>query len=148
MGEDVNLIKLYSQQILSLAANIPMTGPITSPDGSGRARSPLCGSTVSVELKISNDRISEFNQDVKACALGQAAASVVGSNIIGRTRDEVQLAFGQLGAMLGENGPPPAPPFDELHVLEPARQYRNRHASILLSLEATLSAFDAAARKR
>ncbi len=147
MGEDVNLIKLYSQQILSLAANIPMTEPIASPDGSARARSPLCGSTVSVDLKISGDRISEFNQDVKACALGQASASVVGSNIIGRTRDEVELAFSQLGAMLAEDGPPPEPPFDGLHVLEPAGQYRNRHASILLSLEATLSAFDAAARK-
>lgn len=144
MGEEADLIKLYSQRILELAAEIPLTEPIADPDGKARARSPLCGSTVTVEVAIDGGRISEFSQDVKACALGQAAASVVGSNIIGRTRSQIQTAFDQLSDMLRADGPPPDSPFDGLYLLEPAKQYKNRHASILLSLEATLAAFDGA----
>ena len=79
---------------------------------------------------------------MKACALGQAAASVVAANIIGRTETEVRRARDELFAMLEEGGPPPSAPFDGLAVLEPARNYKNRHASILLALEATLDALE------
>ncbi len=141
MTFDEDLIRLYSQQILALASDIPLTERLSDPDGTAKARSPLCGSTVTVDLNLKNGKISQFGQDVKACALGQAAASVVGSNAVGRTRQEIENAFHQLRAMLKDNGEPPATPFEKLSVLLPARQYKNRHASILLSLEATLFAF-------
>ncbi|TCP40956.1 iron-sulfur cluster assembly scaffold protein [Rhodovulum marinum] len=144
MTAETDLIKLYSQRILALAADIPHLERLDTPMASARKRSPLCGSTVSVDLDVEDGRITRFGQDVKACALGQAAAAVVGANVIGCTRAEVEAARDQLRAMLKENGPPPAPPFDGLEVLAPARDYKNRHASILLALEATLEAFDAA----
>ena len=143
---DTDLIKLYSQRILALAADIPHQGRLDSPCGSARKRSPLCGSTVTVDLCLSDGRITDFAQDVKACALGQASASVVGANIIGRTREEVERARDQLAAMLKEDGPAPEAPFDGLEVLMPARDYKNRHASILLTLDATLDAFDEASK--
>ncbi|MEX5728913.1 NifU-like protein involved in Fe-S cluster formation [Rhodovulum iodosum] len=145
MSDETDLIKLYSQRILTLAADIPHLGRLEAPMGSARKRSPLCGSTVTVDLNIDAEgRITAFGQDVKACALGQAAAAVVGANAIGRSRDEVEQARDQLKAMLKSDGPPPAPPFDGLEALMPARDYKNRHASIMLSLEATLEALDAA----
>lgn len=137
---DTDLIKLYSQKILALAAQMPHTARLSAPDGTARKRSPLCGSTVTVDVKVDDGRISDFGQDVKACALGQAAASVVGQAAIGRTRAEIETARDQLRAMLKENGPAPDAPFDALEVLLPARDYRNRHASILLALEATAEA--------
>ena len=143
---DTDLIKLYSQRILALAADIPHQGRLDSPCGSARNRSPLCGSTVTVDLCLSDGRITDFAQDVKACALGQASASVVGANIVGRSREEVQRARDQLAAMLKEDGPAPEAPFDGLEVLMPARDYKNRHASILLTLDATLDAFDEASK--
>jgi len=139
-----DLIKLYSQKILALAAEIPHLDRLEAPMGTARKRSPLCGSTVTVDLDVKDGRIVRFGQDVKACALGQAAASVVGSAILGRTRAEIEAARDQLRAMLKEEGPVPAAPFEGLEVLLPARDYKNRHASIMLSLEATLDAFDAA----
>lgn len=142
MTEDKHLIQLYSQQILALAAAIPRTERLESPDSTAKIRSPLCGSTVTVDLILKDGRISEFGQDVKACALGQAAASVVGSNALGRTRQEIVLARAELRSMLKEDGPAPSPPFDALSVLRPAKDYKNRHASIMLSLDATLAAFD------
>ncbi len=144
MSTESDLIKLYSQRILELAADIPHLGRLDAPTASCKKRAPLCGSTVAVDLEVRDGRITDFAQEVKACALGQAAASVVGANVIGRSRDEVEKARDQLKAMLKEGGPPPDPPFDALKVLEPARDYKNRHASILLSLEATLAAFDEA----
>lgn len=137
---DSDLVKLYSGRILALAADIPHLGRLPEPMGSARKRSPLCGSTVTVDLRVENGRISAFAQDVKACALGQAAAAVVGGAILGRSLAEVEAGRDALRAMLKDNGPVPAAPFDGLEVLIPARDYKNRHASILLALEATAEA--------
>lgn len=144
MSNETDLIKLYSQRILALAADIPHQGTLEAPLGQAKKRAPLCGSAVSVDLRIDAGRISAFAQDVKACALGQAAAAVVGAQVIGCTRPQIETARNQLLAMLKEDGPVPDAPFDGLDVLTPARSYTNRHASILLALEATLAAFDAA----
>ena len=144
MSGDNDLIKLYSGQILQLAAAIPHTDRLTSPDATVKKRSPLCGSTVTVDIVVRDGRVTEFGQDVKACALGQPAAAVVGANVIGRNREEIETARDALKAMLKQDGPTPAAPFDGLQVLRPARDYKNRHASILLSLEATAEAMERA----
>jgi NifU-like protein involved in Fe-S cluster formation len=146
MSTDSDLIKLYSQRILALAADIPHRGRLDTPQASIRKRAPLCGSTVTVDLDLEDGRITRFGQDVKACALGQAAAALMGAAILGRTRAEVETARDALRAMLKEGGPPPGAPFQGYDVLEPAREYRNRHASILLSLEATAEAMQEAER--
>ena len=137
---DGDLIKLYSGRILELATNIPHLGRLAAPDGSSRQRSPLCGSTVTVDVTVTHGRIVDFAQDVKACALGQAAAAVVGGAVIGRTRAEVEVARDCLAVMLKSGGPAPAAPFAGFEVLIPARDYKNRHASILLALDATVAA--------
>lgn len=142
MSDD--LVKLYSGRILELAADIPHLGHLPAPQGSARRRSPLCGSTVTVEVVLKDGRVAEFAQDVKACALGQAAAAVVGASAIGRSRAEVETARDTLKAMLKEGAPPPTAPFDGFEVLIPARDYKNRHASILLSIEALAEAMAAA----
>ncbi len=144
MSGEQDLIRLYSRRILALAASIPLTERLENPDASALKRSPLCGSTVTVDLNISDGRVSGFCQNVKACALGQAAASVVASNIIGRNLAEIMTARDQLKAMLKDGGSAPDKPFADLEVLLPAREYKNRHASILLSLEATVEAFSEA----
>jgi len=144
MASDSDLIKLYSQRILGLAADIPHRGRLEAPMATVRKRAPLCGSTVTVDLDIEDGRVSRFAQDVKACALGQAAAALMGRHIIGRTRAEIEAARDALRALLKEGGPGPVAPFDGYEVLEPARDYRNRHASIMLSLEAASEAMEQA----
>ncbi|ETX29825.1 iron-sulfur cluster assembly scaffold protein [Roseivivax isoporae] len=144
MSSDSDLIKLYSQRILALAADIPNTARLDAPDATARKRSPLCGSTVTVDVQLRDGRVSAYGQDVKACALGQAAASVVGRSIVGCRPEEVRAARDALRAMLKDNGPVPAAPFDGLEVLRPAQDYKNRHASILLALDAASAALDEA----
>lgn len=142
MSTETDLIKLYSGQILALAGEIPRTERLSAPHASAKKRAPLCGSTVTVDIEVRDGQISNYGQDVKACALGQASASVVGKNVIGVTRTQVQTARDQLAQMLKEDGPDPDAPFDGLKVLRPARDYLNRHASILLALDSTLEAWD------
>jgi NifU-like protein involved in Fe-S cluster formation len=137
---DSDLVKLYSGRILALAADIPHLGRLAAPSGTSRKRSPLCGSTVTVDLVMRDGRVAEFAQDVKACALGQASASVLGSVVLGRTRAELEAARDALRAMLKEGGPVPPAPFEGYEVLTPARDYKNRHASILLALDAACEA--------
>ena len=146
MSAENDLINLYSQRILALAADIAHHGRLDDPQATVRKRAPLCGSMVTVDLDMADGRVARFAQDVKACALGQAAASLMGADIIGRTRAELALARDQLRAMLTQDGDPPGAPFQGYEVLTPARAYRNRHASILLSLEATVEAAEAAER--
>ena len=138
---ETDLIKLYSQRILALAADIPHADRLPAPTSSATRRSPLCGSTVTVDLVVQDGKIADFGQDVKACALGQASAAIAGAQLIGRTAAEVARARDELAAMLREDGPVPAAPFDGYEALTPARDYKNRHASILLVLEATADAF-------
>jgi NifU-like protein involved in Fe-S cluster formation len=142
---DTDLIKLYSGKILELAADIPCTERLSQPDATVKKRSPLCGSTVTVDVAVENGVVTAFGQDVKACALGQAAAAVLGSVVIGRTGNEIDAARDALRAMLTEGGPVPAAPFEGYEVLIPARDFRNRHASILLAIEATSEAMAEAA---
>ena len=144
---DSDLIKLYSGRILDLAANIPHVGRLDAPDGSAKRRSPLCGSTVTVDVRVQGGRITAFAQDVKACALGQAAASVLGGAVVGRSRAEVEAARNAVAALLKSGGPTPAAPFSDFEVLIPAQDYKNRHASIMLALDATVEAMIAAEQK-
>lgn len=139
-----DLAKLYSARLLALASDIPHIGRLDAPDATVRERAPLCGSTVTVDLRVEDGKVSDFAQDVKACALGQASAAVVGQNIIGRTGEEITRARDELRAFLAEDGPVPSAPFDGFQALLPAREYRNRHASILLSITAAAKAFDQA----
>lgn len=97
---------------------------------------------VTVDVVLTDGIVSDYAQDVKACALGQAAASVIGSAIVGLSPAQIADGRYQLHAMLKENGPVPAAPFDGLNVLQPAKDYKNRHASILLAFDATLAAID------
>ncbi|MEM1006916.1 MAG: iron-sulfur cluster assembly scaffold protein [Pseudomonadota bacterium] len=144
MNGENDLIKLYSGRILALAADIPHLQRLDRPDATVKKRSPLCGSTVTVDVTVHDGRINAFGQDVKACALGQASASVVGDAVIGATRAQVETARDQLSEMLKKDGPAPDAPFDGLKVLMPARDYKNRHASILLALDATAEAMEKA----
>ncbi|MCR9275803.1 MAG: iron-sulfur cluster assembly scaffold protein [Rhodobacteraceae bacterium] len=142
MSGETDLINLYSGRILELAADIPHNARLEDPQVSVKKRSPLCGSTVTVDLTMKDGKVADFGQDVKACALGQAAASVVGGAIIGRTPEEIQAARDALRAMLKEDGPTPPAPFDGLEVLRPAAAYKNRHASIMLALDAASQAVE------
>ncbi len=145
---ETDLIKLYSQRILALTTEMPLTERLAAPDATVRRRAPLCGSTVTVDVTLENGRVTGYGQDVKACALGQAAAAIVGGAVIGRDRQELGRARDELRAMLAQDGPVPEAPFEGFKVLWPAREYRNRHASILLAIEAVTQAVEEAEAQR
>jgi len=142
MSSNNDLIKLYSARILALTTDIPHLNRLENPDATVKRRAPLCGSTVTVDVAFRDGHVTGYGQEVKACALGQAAASVVGTNIIGCTQAQIVGARDALKAMLQHDGPTPPAPFGDLEVLRPAQDYKNRHASILLTLDATVDALD------
>jgi NifU-like protein involved in Fe-S cluster formation len=131
---------LYSAQVLKLAANLPRSGRLSAPDASVEKISKLCGSRVLVDLTMRDGRVADFAQEVKACALGQAAASVLGAHVIGATPEELELARDGFRAMLKAGGPAPEGRFSELAMLEPVKDYPARHASTLLAFEAAAEA--------
>jgi NifU-like protein involved in Fe-S cluster formation len=145
MSDGQDLIQLYSKRILALAADIPHAGRLAAPDGTAMKRSPLCGSTVTADVRLDGEgRVADFGQDVKACALGQSSASILGAVAVGMTPAQIAAGRDALAAMLKDGADAPPAPFDGLEVLRPARDYRNRHASILLAWDALLGAIEAA----
>jgi NifU-like protein involved in Fe-S cluster formation len=145
MSGETDLIKLYSARILALAADIPHLNRLEAPHATVKRRSPLCGSTVTVDVTVDGQTLVDMGQDVKACALGQAAAAVTGAAAVGATLTQIITARDQLRAMLKSKGPVPDAPFDGFEVLTPAVDYKNRHASILLCVEALVEAMQEAA---
>ena len=134
---------VYNKRILELAADIPRQGRLSVPDASATAHSRLCGSTVTIDLKLADGRVVDFAHDVKACALGQASSSIMARNIIGSTPEELRALWEKVRKMLKENGSPPVDgKWADIAVLEPVRDYKARHASTLLTFDAVVDALN------
>ncbi len=139
---------LYNEKILNFAAHIGQTEPLTAADATVTHHSPLCGSRITVELALGPDgRVTGYGQQVRACALGQASASIFGRHVVGQDAATLRELNGIMRAMLKENGPPPGPDFAggafrDLEVLVPVREHKARHNAVLLPFEAVVKAID------
>jgi NifU-like protein involved in Fe-S cluster formation len=132
--------QLYNTRILRLAASIPHQQRLEAPQASVVKVSPLCGSRITVDLDLVDGRVSRFGQDVRACALGQAAAAIVGGQVIGQTPATLAQARDALRLYLKGEGDAPTGAWAELALFEPARPHKSRHPSILLALDAAAEA--------
>src|SRR5256885_11769733 len=140
--------EVYNSRIIELAGNIPRVGRLDHPDATATAHSKLCGSTVTVDLKMQGDEVIDFAHDVKACALGQASSSIMARNVIGAKAEELRTLRDSVRRMLKENGTPPPGRWADIAVLEPVRDYKARHASTLLTFDAVVDAINQIEAKR
>ncbi len=140
---------VYNRRIIELAGNIPRIGRLANPEATATAHSRLCGSTVTVDLRMAGDQVTDFAHEVKACALGQASSSIMASHVIGSSADELRALREGVRRMLKENGAPPAAgKWADIAVLEPVRDYKARHASTLLTFDAVVDAIGQIEAKR
>src|SRR5258707_6027358 len=143
------LKEVYNRRILELAGGIPRLGRLEKPDATATAHSKLCGPTVTVDVKMDGDTVTDFAHDVKACALGQASSSIMARNVVGAKAGELRDLRENVRRMLKENGAPPATgKWADIAVLEPVRDYKARHASTMLTFDAVVSAIDQIEAKR
>ncbi len=131
---------IYNRRILELAGDIPRLGRLAQPDASATAHSKLCGSTVTVDLKLADGKVSDFAHDVKACALGQASSSIMARHVVGSGAEELRALRDQMYRMLKEEGPAPTGKWADLEALMPVRDFKARHASTLLTFDAVVDA--------
>ena len=141
--------EVYNRRIIELAGTIPRIGRLDDPDATAKAVSRLCGSTVTVDLKMDGDKVTDFAHEVKACALGQASSSIMARNVVGSDADELRALRETVRKMLKENGEPPHDgKWADIAVLEPVRDYKARHASTLLTFDAVVDAIGQIEAKR
>jgi NifU-like protein involved in Fe-S cluster formation len=139
------LSDIYNKRILELAGDIPRLGRLPDADASATAHSKLCGSTVTVDLKVRDGVVTDFAHDVRACALGQASSSIMARHVVGAEADELRRLRDDVRKMLKESGPPPGGRWADVAVLEPVRDFKARHASTLLTFDAVVAALDSIA---
>ncbi len=142
------LDSVYNAKILEYAGNIERVGEMDAFDAKARAHSKLCGSTVDVWLKMEDDTVSDFSHKVKACALGQAASSIMATVVVGSTDVELRQLRQDMYSMLKENGEAPSGKFEDFKFLEPVKDYKARHASTLLTFDAVVDCLDQIAAAR
>ncbi|HEX4043142.1 MAG TPA: iron-sulfur cluster assembly scaffold protein [Xanthobacteraceae bacterium] len=143
------LNEVYNRRIIELAGNIPRLGRLSAPHATATAVSRLCGSTVTIDLAMDGDTVTDFAHEVKACALGQASSSIMASHIVGAKADELRTIRETVRKMLKENGAPPAEgKWADIAVLEPVRDYKARHASTMLTFDAVVDAIGQIEAKR
>jgi len=133
---------VYNAHILDLAGNIGRVGRLAAPDATATRHSKLCGSRITVDLRMEGDVVADYAHEVKACALGQAAAAVMAKSVVGATAAELRQVRDDMFAMLKEGAAPPAGRFAELRYLEPVRDFKARHASTMLVFEAVVACLD------
>ena len=132
--------EIYNRQILGFAADIPRLQRLAQPDATAVAISRLCGSKVTIDLAMKDGVVTDFGQEVKACALGQASSSIMARHVVGSTAEELRAVRAEMYRMLKEEGPPPAGKWADLEALLPVRDYKARHASTLLTFDAVVDA--------
>jgi NifU-like protein involved in Fe-S cluster formation len=147
-GRKVMINDVYNAKILGFAGNIARIGRLDNPDATATAHSKLCGSTVTVDLRMDGDIVTDFAHDVKACALGQASSSIMAQNVVGASSEELREVRETMRKMLKENGTPPEGRFADLKYLEPVRDYKARHASTMLTFDAVVDAIGQIEKKR
>ena len=139
---------VYNAKILGFAGNIARIGRLEHPDATAKAHSKLCGSTVTVDLKMADGVVTDFAHDVKACALGQASSSIMAQHVVGASAEELRTVRDTMLKMLKENGAPLEGRFADLKYLEPVRDYTARHASTMLTFDAVVDAISQIEKKR
>ncbi len=146
-GIDLQMDDIYNSKILELAGNIPRAGRLEDADATSEKHSKLCGSRVRVYLKLRDGVVTDFAHEVRACALGQASSSVMGSQVVGATPVEIRQAREDMLAMLKADGEGPSGRFEDMRYLKPVKDYKARHASTMLTFDAVVDALDQIAAK-
>lgn len=131
---------VYNTRILRLAASIPHQRRLEGAQATVQRVSPVCGSRVTVDLDLDEaGRVARFGQEVRACALGQASAAILGAEVIGKTPLELAQTRDTLAAFLKGEAETPGN-WPGLDVLAPARPHKGRHGSILLAFQTAAEA--------
>ena len=132
--------EIYNRKILEFAADIPRLQRLETPDATAVAHSRLCGSKVTVDVKLADGRVSDFGHEVKACALGQASSSIMARHVVGSSGTELKALKEQMHHMLKDGGAPPSGKWQDLEALVPVRDFKARQASTLLTFDAVADA--------
>ena len=134
--------EIYNDKILGYAAHIDKIVRLHHPDATAQKHSRICGSTVTVDLKMENGIVTDFAHIVRACALGQASSSLMASHIIGLTAGELRNLRQTIWLMLTEDGPAPDGKFADFACLQPIKDYKARQPSTMLTFDAVVDCID------
>jgi len=138
---DDAILQLYNRELMALSAQVAAPKHLPHPDAKAKVVSVICGSEVTVELLLKNDRVADFGYEVEACSLTKAVVAIMARAIPGKNRQEIAQTAAALRDMLEKKSPPPSGDWAALKILEPVIEYKARHETIMLPFVAVEKAF-------
>ena len=132
---------LYTREIIRLASTAPSGGDLTGADITVTKTSRICGSHITIAVNIKDGRVSDYAQEIKACALGQASSAIVAQHAIGKSWDDISAVADQVEGLLKDGGAPPEGVWADYKAFVAARDHPARHSAIMLPFEALFEAF-------
>ena len=135
---------LYNKKILQLASGLNKNINISNPDGNAMLRSPVCGSSITIDIKMNDDVICAYGHKVRACTLGQAAAAIMMANAIGKSKLQLLKLQSQVHSMLNGGDDLPDGCWSGLNILQSASKFKTRHGSIMLPFNTIIIAIEMA----
>lgn len=139
--------KLYTPELLALAVALADFPADPGLPLHGEARSKSCGSTLKVDMATAADgSIERLGLQVRACAVGQAAAAIFARAAAGCSPAEIEAAHEGLARWLDRTGD--TPDWPGIEAIAAARAYPARHGAIMLPWTAALSALSSTAPAR
>lgn len=141
----MSVSRLYTPELLALTVELAAWPPIDGAPRHGHARSVACGSTVDMDLDTDiSGRVTTIGLRVKACAVGQAAATIFARHAKGRNLRDISLAHDRIEGWL--DGEAPIADWPDLAAIAAAKEYPGRHGAILLPWKAAIQALSSTKR--
>lgn len=136
--------ELYNKEILRLTTQIPHLTRLQEPDTTVVKTSRICGSRLTVDAIVQNGVIADFGQEVKACALGQAAAAIVGEHVVGLGKNELDEIAERFRHMVKTGEADFPEKWSKLALLAAVKDHPGRHGSVMLPFEVLAEVFEQA----
>ncbi len=90
-----DLSELYQQVILDHNKRPRNRGKLPTANRVAHGDNPTCGDQCNVYLRLDGDRIAEVSFDGSGCAISQASASLMTTQVKGKTAAEVEALYQQ-----------------------------------------------------
>jgi nitrogen fixation NifU-like protein len=122
----MELKDLYRDVILDHNRQPRNFGHLENANAHAEGHNPLCGDRLSLDLRLSGDRIEDVRFEGKGCAISTASASMMTEAVKGKDRAAIEVLFDKIHKLLTLDNSAASPELGKLAALSGVREFPMR----------------------